>query len=234
MPRLLDLPALFVQGIVLGQALLENFTVADDYAQQIIEIVRDPSGELPNSLHLLCLAQLFLQKFPLRDVPKNGDDAFLPGDFDGFRRIERDALLTGLCTINDLQVAHAAMFPEHLDEPGSIFRAFPEFQLQGSAADHLLAPVPSDAKETLIHIDITALLDRSDGNRLGVRVERRTKYLLGLLPLCDIDQSFFPYRGCAILGFHKVRASQDPDRAPILSPEAVLVVGKVFFFLKPG
>ena len=91
MPGLLDLQAFLLEGLVRRQTFFENLAVADDHAQQIIEVVRDAAGKLAHGFHLLRLAQLFFQQFLFRDVPENGDHAFLSGDFDDFGRIKRRA-----------------------------------------------------------------------------------------------------------------------------------------------
>ena len=110
LPRFLDLQAFLVQGIVRRQALLENLAVADDHTQQIIEVMGDPAGELPNGFHFLRLAQLFLQRFLLGDVPENGDHALLPGDIDDLGGIHSRANFSGLGAKCDFQVAHGALF----------------------------------------------------------------------------------------------------------------------------
>ncbi len=110
LPRFLDLQAFLEQGVARRQALLENLAVADDHPQQIIKVMGDPAGELPNGFHFLSLAQLFLESFPLGDVPENGDGAFLPGDIDDLGRIHGLTNFAGLCAKGNFQVAHRALF----------------------------------------------------------------------------------------------------------------------------
>ncbi len=43
--------------------------IAPDRHQQVVEVVRDPARQTTDGLHLLRLAELFLQAFPLRHVP---------------------------------------------------------------------------------------------------------------------------------------------------------------------
>src|ERR1700751_615289 len=45
--------------------------IAHYYSKQIVEVVRDPAGELSNRLHFLGLTKLFFSRFFLRDVPRD-------------------------------------------------------------------------------------------------------------------------------------------------------------------
>src|SRR5580700_5165917 len=109
LPGLLDLQAFLEQGIVRRQALLENLAVADDYAQQIIKVMGDPAGKLPNGFHFLSLPQLFLERFTLGNVPENGDRAFLSADINGLRRINGLTNFAGFRAKGNFQVAHRAL-----------------------------------------------------------------------------------------------------------------------------
>ena len=59
-----------LQAIVraIAQTTLQRLQIAGDHGQQIVEVVRDPAGELADRLHLLCLAELFLGFPPLREI----------------------------------------------------------------------------------------------------------------------------------------------------------------------
>ena len=46
----------------------QQLGVADDRRQEVVEVVGDPAGELPDRLHLLRLPKLVLQALPLGDV----------------------------------------------------------------------------------------------------------------------------------------------------------------------
>ena len=45
---------------LVAQTTLQRLQIADDDGQQIVEVVRDPAGQLADRLHLLRLAKLFL------------------------------------------------------------------------------------------------------------------------------------------------------------------------------
>ena len=48
--------------------LAQQVEIADDDGEQVVEVVRQAAGELPDRLHLLALAQLLLQQLAVRDV----------------------------------------------------------------------------------------------------------------------------------------------------------------------
>ena len=56
-----------MQPRIVGDALAQQIEVAHHRHQQIVEIVRDPAGELADGLHLLRLPQLLLGLFARRD-----------------------------------------------------------------------------------------------------------------------------------------------------------------------
>src|SRR5215469_11643499 len=45
--------------------LLDQLDIAQHGSEQVIEIMRDPTGELPHCLHLLCLVQSTLRSLSL-------------------------------------------------------------------------------------------------------------------------------------------------------------------------
>ena len=55
-------------GVAVGEALLEQFGVAGDGGEHVVEIVGDAASELPDRFHLLGLAQLGLEPLALGDV----------------------------------------------------------------------------------------------------------------------------------------------------------------------
>ena len=54
------------------------FDVHQDRGQDVVEVVRDAAGELPDRLHLLRLAALLFDGPPLRDVLRDPRDAVDP------------------------------------------------------------------------------------------------------------------------------------------------------------
>ena len=66
--RVADLLHVAEARIRLGQALRDEAGEAEDCRQQVVEIVGDASGQLADRLHLLRLAQLILERSPLRHV----------------------------------------------------------------------------------------------------------------------------------------------------------------------
>jgi len=56
----------------------EELGVTHDDGQQIVEIVRNATGELPDGLHFLRLRELGLERLLLGDVDKIEERAFVP------------------------------------------------------------------------------------------------------------------------------------------------------------
>ncbi len=59
----------------------QELGIAHDDRQQIVEVVRDATGQLPNSLHFLGLREFGLQRLLLRDVDEVEECA--PGPLQG-------------------------------------------------------------------------------------------------------------------------------------------------------
>src|SRR5690349_16954149 len=53
------------------KAMMEHVEVAGDDAEQVVEIMRDAAGKLPDGFHLLRLTKLLLGRAPLRQVARN-------------------------------------------------------------------------------------------------------------------------------------------------------------------
>ena len=53
----------------------QQFGVARDHGQHIVEVARDAAGEPADGVHLLCVGGLFLQLPALADVAKDQDCA---------------------------------------------------------------------------------------------------------------------------------------------------------------
>ena len=88
----------------------QDLGAADDHAQQIVEVVRDASGELPKCLHLLRPAQHFLGTQALRDLaPQLLERLLQPGE--GLSRFRLGAL------------ALADLVPQMLIEAGKLAHA---------------------------------------------------------------------------------------------------------------
>ena len=58
---------------------LEHFQIAEDDRKQVVEVVRDAAGELPDGLHLLGLAQFLLDLSAGCEVPDEAREETLPG-----------------------------------------------------------------------------------------------------------------------------------------------------------
>ena len=66
--------------MVRGQPLLQNLAVADDDAEQVVEVVRDAAGELAHGFHFLRLPELLFQPFAVSDVTVHDNQLlYLPG-----------------------------------------------------------------------------------------------------------------------------------------------------------
>ena len=72
---LLDVVAHRVARLHFGE---EHLAVAEDDGQHVVEVVRDASCEPPDRLHLLRLAELFLESESFGHVPSHGKAAFAP------------------------------------------------------------------------------------------------------------------------------------------------------------
>jgi hypothetical protein len=48
---------------------LNCFQVANNDRQKVIEVVRDTPGQLPDTLHLLCLFRPLVSRSPLGQIP---------------------------------------------------------------------------------------------------------------------------------------------------------------------
>jgi hypothetical protein len=72
-----------LQARIVRQALAQQVEIAHHGHQQIVEVVRDAAGELPDRLHFLCLPQLLLRLFAggdfLHQVGRALLDALLEG-----------------------------------------------------------------------------------------------------------------------------------------------------------
>ncbi len=65
---LFDFLGMFKGSVLGSEVALQHLTVADNYAEQIVEIVRDSSGQAPDRFHFLRHAELPFQGAPFRDV----------------------------------------------------------------------------------------------------------------------------------------------------------------------
>ena len=74
--RALQLPfAVRIHDVAFGHA-----DIADDHGEQIVEVVRDTAGQLPQALHLLALVELFLCILALLglSLPSGNGTTFFP------------------------------------------------------------------------------------------------------------------------------------------------------------
>ena len=59
--RLYDLFHMLVQLILLSKTVYHQLAISVDDGQQIVEVVRNPSGQAPDGFHLLRLAKLLFK-----------------------------------------------------------------------------------------------------------------------------------------------------------------------------
>ena len=78
--RAIDQP---MQTRIVRQALAQQVEIAHHRHQQIVEVMRDAAGELPDRLHLLRLAQLLLRLFAGRDFLHQVGGALLDALLEG-------------------------------------------------------------------------------------------------------------------------------------------------------
>ena len=90
-----------------GVAADQKLAVAGDRGQQVVEVVRDATGEAADSFHLLRLAQLYLQLVLSRQV---ADDSDVPAGPHVGRRHEVDPALGAVGTVQcDLGLERAKL-----------------------------------------------------------------------------------------------------------------------------
>src|ERR1700683_2859062 len=95
-------------------------------------------------------------------------------------------LFSGLGAKRGFHIAYRALFQKLIEKSGAVFRFSPNFQIEGRLANNLLAPISAGAKETLVYVDIAALRQGADGNRLRTGVERLMEFLLRALALGNV------------------------------------------------
>ena len=71
------------------QAARQKADVSQDGGEEVVEIVRDPAGQLTDCFHLLRLAELVFQPLAFRDVAGDADQAERPSVRAEERRLER-------------------------------------------------------------------------------------------------------------------------------------------------
>jgi hypothetical protein len=74
-PGARDLLDIGAQRVLRPQAARDQRGVTQDHRQQVVEVVRDAAGELPDRIHLLRLAQLFFEAAAIVDVLQRAVDA---------------------------------------------------------------------------------------------------------------------------------------------------------------
>ncbi len=70
-----NLGEIFTNRVVVRQQVEPDLGMAENGRQQIVEIVGDPAGQLPDGLHFLGLRQLFLELDPLGLVAHRDHDS---------------------------------------------------------------------------------------------------------------------------------------------------------------
>ena len=74
-----------------GHTPLQQFQIAGDHRQQVVEVVRDAAGQLADRLHLLGLAQLLLHALARRDVADEaGEDLLARKHYLADRELDRE------------------------------------------------------------------------------------------------------------------------------------------------
>ncbi len=108
-----------------GQLLLYEGKVPEDSCQQIVEVLRDASRQLPDRFHFLRFADLILKVPAVRNVPKNAHDALdsvvpekgrfhhlhraeLAGQQGGFVRLEPNAVAENTAVVRPELFSQAA------------------------------------------------------------------------------------------------------------------------------
>ena len=116
---------------VLADLFGEKLHVANDDAQQIVEVVRHAAGQLADRLHPLGLDKPLLGPLAFGDVVANQEQAGLASGLDVFSRNQEIELLAALGPEFRLETPDRAVLRDLLDETDSLAWVDPDFEVEG-------------------------------------------------------------------------------------------------------
>ena len=112
-----DLLNLAARFILRRERAQQQFSVALDYHQQIVEVVRDASSEPADCFHFLRLPQLFFELLPLTNILRN-NETHEPASVFEFVRDELDfenaAIFAGVAPLSVVKSFERRMTPDFL------------------------------------------------------------------------------------------------------------------------
>src|ERR1700736_1248387 len=122
---------------------LQQTEIADDDAQQVVEVVGDASGELTDGLHLLTLIELPLELLALGDIARyfRGSDNFaarISNGGDGERDVDELSIFSPAQSLNGLDSLAAL---DAIEKVRFLFFMVRGNQAHNGTADHLIRGV---------------------------------------------------------------------------------------------
>ena len=187
-----DLHHLVAHRVRVVEVQLEEFAVAADDGEDVVEIVGDSAGQKPHRLQFLGVAQLFLQPVALGQVEGDGQEPPLSVHHDVFAVILAFQGAAVLGVQGQLHPRDVPLLPERLQYPAAVLPGDPP-DPDGGLSQHFLPRPPCQLQQLLVHVDEGAVLGGGDGHderrvleRLGKFLLAEPKGLLGLLALGDL------------------------------------------------
>jgi hypothetical protein len=152
-----------------------DLAVAADDGQQVVEVVRDAAGELPDRLHLLRLAELVLEHAALGHVAQH--EQMAAGEELGVRADLEHPAAAVLLAVPDV-LEHPLGDPLFGEEAGPIgLGALGADQIVEPHTDHLLARAPVEAARRIVDRK-EAALGVEHGDDVHRRVENRLELFM--------------------------------------------------------
>src|SRR2546426_390900 len=127
--------------------------------------------------------QLHLESLAVGDVEDERQYAAFALQFDQLGGAETFANFSGPGAEGAFDVAERAAIAEALHKSNAVVGAHPHAQLQGRAANDLLARISHQLQKAVVHVDETPFRQRGDGNRYWTGEKRFRKELLRLVQL---------------------------------------------------
>ena len=149
--------------------------------QDVVEVVRDPAGQLPDRLHLLGVLEPLLELPLAGNVPDDRQEAGLTGDFHGPGDDDACELGAVLPAEPAFDAADPASPDRGGDEPVAGGPVDPDVDAAGAPgpALDLLSGVAEGSGEARVDLDVGAGGQPDDDDRIGLGVEGLRKLLLG-------------------------------------------------------
>ena len=159
-----------------GSVSSTSAAVADDRRQDVVEVVRDATGEPPERLHLLHAPQSIVEPLELGDLVHQRQDARLSVEIDELERHDRVVDASRAIAHRDLEVADRADGLQRLEQrPCGRRRLHPEVELVAGAAAHLGDGVAGQRLQRRVAVDEAAVGEAGDADARWSRRERPSR-----------------------------------------------------------